>query len=69
MTESQTIMSEINRTVNRTGQQLANKIIKSDNDLDNLMHNLESITVKLKENQKAFHKARLRENELSLAKV
>ncbi|MBC2370559.1 hypothetical protein HBP98_00940 [Listeria booriae] len=69
MTESQTIMSEINRTVNRTGQQLANKIIKSDNDLDNLMHNLESLTAKLKKNQKAFHKARLREHELCFAKV
>ncbi|WAO22058.1 hypothetical protein [Paenilisteria newyorkensis] len=69
MTESQIIMSEINRTVNRTGQQLANKIVKSDNDLDNLMHNLESLTVKLKENQKAFYKARLREHELCLAKV
>ncbi|EUJ46695.1 hypothetical protein [Paenilisteria rocourtiae] len=69
MTESQIIMSEINRTVNRTGQQLANKIIKSDNDLDNLMHNLESLTAKMKESQKAFYKARLRENELSLAKV
>ncbi|MBC1458451.1 hypothetical protein [Listeria newyorkensis] len=69
MTESQIIMSEINRTVNRTGQQLANKIVKSDNDLDNVIHNLESLTVKLKESQKAFHKARLRENELCLAKV
>ncbi|WP_430534445.1 hypothetical protein [Listeria rocourtiae] len=69
MTESQIIMSEINRTVNRTGQQLANRIIKSDNDFDNLIHNLESFTAKLEENRKALNKARLREHELCSAEI